>query len=74
MVVFGQNWFYSGKLVVFGQNGCIRAKNWLLFGLKLSKLVIFGQISCIRAKRLHSGKMVLFGLKLLYLGKLVVFG
>ena len=26
MVVFGQKWLYSGKVVVFGKCVCIRAK------------------------------------------------
>ena len=33
MVVFGQKWLYSGKAVVIGQNGCIRAKK-VEFGQK----------------------------------------
>ena len=70
MVVFGKvvevgrNWLYSGKIVVFGQSGCIRAmrlywgkvvvfgKMWLYSG----KVVVFRQSCCIRAKWLHSGK------------------
>ena len=32
-------WLYSAKMVVFGQNSCIR-----------DKVVVFGQIFCIRAK------------------------
>ena len=31
--------FYSGKMVVFGQSGCIHAKE-----------VVFGRSGCIRAK------------------------
>ena len=45
MIVFGQNWLYSGKsgcirakVVVFGKRGCIWAK-----------VVVLGQ-KCIRAK------------------------
>ena len=38
MVVFGLKWLSSGKVVVLGQNGCIRAK------------VVFGKSGCIRAK------------------------
>ena len=51
MVVFGLKWLSSGKVVVLGQNGCIRAK------------VVFRKSGCIRAKVvlirqkwLHSGK------------------
>ena len=70
MVVLGQKWLYSGKsclsrakllysrnVVVFGQNGCIRAK-----------VVVFGQSGCTRTnvvvfgqKWLCSGKVVVFG-------------
>ena len=60
MVVIGRKWFYSGKsgyikgkVVVFGQNGCIRAKvvvvgqNWIYSGKSGSiraKVVVFGQM------------------------------
>ena len=62
MVVFGQKWlysgrsgcipaiwFYSGKVVVFGQNGCIWARV-VVIGQQLLyiKVVVFGQIGCIR--------------------------
>ena len=62
--------WYSGKVVVFGQSCCIRAKV-VVFGQKWlysSQMVVFGQ------KSLYSGKMVLFGQKWLYSGKLVVSG
>ena len=46
VVLFGQNWLYSGKsgsnrakVVLFGQSGSIRAK-----------VVVFGQSGCFRAK------------------------
>ena len=39
MVVSGQKWLYSGKVVVFLKSGCIRAK-----------VVFFLKIGCIRAK------------------------
>ena len=65
MVVFGQNWLYSGKsgsiqakAVVFGQNGCIRAR-WFFW----EKVVEFGQSGCVRVK------VVVFGQKWLYWGK-----
>ena len=74
---------YSGKIVVFWQSGCIRAKV-VLFGkvvvfeqklLYSDKVVVFGQSGCIFAK------VVLFGLKWLCWGKsgcirakMVVFG
>ena len=44
--------FYSGKMVVFGESGSLRAK--LLYsgksGCNWAKVVVFGQSSCIRAK------------------------
>ena len=49
---------YSGKVVLFGQSGCIRAKvvvcgqKWLYS----VKVVIFGQCSCIWESVLCSGK------------------
>ena len=70
MVVFGQKLLYSGKLVVFGQRGGIRAG-----GCIWAKMIVLGQIwlywgeyGCIRAK------VVLFGKKWLYFGIMVVFG
>ena len=50
-------------MVVFGQRGCIRAKD-----------VVFGHIGYIRAFLLYSDRVVLFPQKLLYSGKVVVFG
>ena len=57
VVVFGQKWLNSGKLVVSGQIGCVRER-WLylgksgcyrakvvVFGIKV---VVFGQIGCSR--------------------------
>ena len=49
MVVFG-------KVVVFGQSGCSRAKV-VVFG---RKYFLIGQSGCIRAKWLYSGKVVVF--------------
>ena len=56
VVVFGQKWFYSGKVAVFGhvfghvfgQRGCIPEKVFV---------VVFGQ------NWLYSGKVVVFGQK-----------
>ena len=45
-------WLYSGKIVVFGQNCCIRTKV-VVFGLKWLYL---GKNGCIWAKWLYSGK------------------
>ena len=55
MVVFGQKWLYSGK------SGCICAKVFV-FGQKWLNL---GNSGCIRTKYLYSGKMIVFGQKLL---------
>ena len=64
-------YFYSGKVVVFGQkmlysskSGCIQLK-WLYSGRE----VLFGQNGCVRATRLYSGKVVVFARKLMYSGK-----
>ena len=62
-VVFGRKWLYSGKVVVFGQGCCIRAR--LLYS---GKVVVSGKGGCIRSK------VVVFGQKWLYSGKVVVFG
>ena len=63
VVLFGQEWLCSCKVVVFGQkllysgkSSCIRAKvvllgpKWLFSG----KVVLFGLIGCIREKWLYS--------------------
>ena len=64
MIVFGQKWLYSGKVVEFGQkylylctSGCNREKT-----------------GCIRAKWLYSGKVVVFEQKWLYSSKVDVLG
>ena len=44
MVVLEQKWSFSGKLVVFGQIGCIRA-NWLYLRKR----------GCIRVNWLYLG-------------------
>ena len=58
-------------MVVFWQNGCIRA-NWLYLGKigfirancwSSGKVVVIGQSGCNRAKWLSSGKVVVFGQK-----------
>ena len=63
MVVFEQNWLYSGK------NGCIRQS-----GCLGAKVVVIGQSGCVRGKFLYSGKVVVFGQKLFCWCKVVVFG
>ena len=45
-------WLYSGKVVVFGLGGCIRAKV-VVFG---QKWLYFGKSSCIGEKKLYSVK------------------
>ena len=45
MVVFEQKWLYSGKVVLFGQSGCSRAKG-VVFGQKClnsGKVILCGQ-------------------------------
>ena len=69
MVVFRQNWLYSGKrccvpgkLVVFRQIGCIRAK--LFYSGKVivcrQKLLCSGKNGCIRDKWLFFDKVAVF--------------
>ena len=50
MVVFGQKWLYSSKVVLFGQNGCIRAKEFVFRQklLYLGEVVVVGKSGCIR--------------------------
>ena len=64
VVVFGQKWLYSGKVVVFRKSCCIRVKvvvfgqKWFYFGKSgciRARKVVFGQSGCIREK------VVLFG-------------
>ena len=58
VVVFGQEWMYSCKVVVILQTGCVRAKvvvigqKWLYSGkiVNLGKDRLFRQNGCIRAK------------------------
>ena len=47
MVVFGQKWLYSEKVVEIGQSGCIAAKV-VVFG---RKMLYSGKSGCIRVKR-----------------------
>ena len=65
--------FYSGKVVIFEQSGCIRNKSGFIraevvvFGqkwLNLGKEVVFRQIVCDR-------KLVVFGQKVIVLGQSV---
>ena len=82
VVVFGQKWLYSGKIVcirakcfcsgkmiVIEEGGCIWPSIVVAFValLHLYKVVLFGQSCCIKAK------VVGFGQTWLYSGKVVVF-
>ena len=49
MVVFGQNWLYLDKVVLFGQIGCI----WVEV-VVIGKVVVFGQ------NWLYSDKVVVY--------------
>ena len=82
MVVFGHKWLYSGKLVLFWENGCNMAKVGFFGkgGYILAKWLYSGKSCCIRAKVfvlrkkwLYSGKSGCIRKKLLYSGKVVVF-
>ena len=82
MVVFGKSgficgkWLYSGKVVVFGQNGCIWAKV-VVFGQNgctWAKVVVSGQNGCIWAKVVAFWQSVCYLAKLLYLSNGVVIG
>ena len=64
MVVFGQKWLYSDKVVVFGQSGCNRAKS----GCNRTKWLCSDRSGGIRVKWLYSGK------KWLHSAKVVIFG
>ena len=56
VVVFGQKWLCSGKVVVLVQDGCKRAK-WLYSG----KMVVFGKkFFLFWQKWLKSGIVVVF--------------
>ena len=57
------NWLYSGKVVVFMQNGYIRA-SWIYLGriwCNGDNSLYFGRIGCVWANWLYSGKGVVFG-------------
>ena len=76
MVVFGQKWLYSIKVVVFGQSGCILSK-MVVFGKQWfysGKWLYSGTGGCILANLLHSGKSCCNREKGLCLGKVDVLG
>ena len=58
------------KVVLFGEKWFYSSKS----GFILVKVVLFGQSGSNQEKKFSSGNLVLFGQKLLYLGKVVVFG
>ena len=75
VIVFGQWWLYSGKVVEFEQNCCIRVKVVVF----VQKWLLSGKSGCIRANGLHWDKrncvqesgciranVVVFGQKWLY--------
>ena len=84
MVVFGQKWFYSGKVIVFGQK-CLYLGKIVVKGLKWFNsgksgciwarrinsaiVVVFVQICCFRAMCLSSGKNCCIGAKRVVLGQ-----
>ena len=56
VVVSWQEWLYSGKVVVFGKSGCIRAK-WLYS----AKVVVFGNVVVFGQSGSYRAKVVVFG-------------
>ena len=82
MVVFGQKWLHSGKVVLLEKkllylvkSGCIREKV-LVFGERVFFKgidVVFGTLYSGQ-KRLYSGKSLCILATRLYSGKVVVFG
>ena len=64
MVVFGEKWLYSGKVVLIGKNGCIPPK--LLYS---GRVVVFGQNVCFPGKRYYSGKSCCIWAKVVVFGQ-----
>ena len=62
MLELGQKWMYSGKVIVFGRGGCIRAK-WLYLD---KSGCIRVTVIVKRQKLLYSVKVVEFGQKWFY--------
>ena len=70
MVLFGQKWLYTSRVVVCNISGSIQAKS-VLFG----QSGCFRQNSCNLQKWLYSGKSCCFGAKVKFIRtKLIVFG
>ena len=68
VVVLGQKWLYSSKVVVFGKSGCIRAKCCFFW----QQWFYSGKSGCIRARGLYLGKIGCIRANLLFSGKVVV--
>ena len=64
MVVFKKKWLFSGKLVVFGQSGCIREKSARF----LAKVVVLGMYGCMQKRWLYMGKSCCIRLKVIVVG------
>ena len=61
----GKKRFYSGKVDIIGQSGCVWAKG-VLFGQRCSnwaKLVLFMQNGCILVKVVEIGQKLLYSCK-----------
>ena len=56
MVVFGQKWLSSGKMVVFGKVPILRQS-----GSIWAKVVVFGKVVVFEQKWFYSGKVVVIG-------------
>ena len=68
-------WLYSGKVVVFGQSGCILGKTGCIRQIRsfFTKLVVLGQTGCNRAKWLYSA-IWLYSDKDVVIRRMVIFG
>ena len=69
VVVCSQKWLFSGKMMFFPQDGCIR-EEWLYSGKGGCNRAeaVFGQSGCIRTRWLYSDKVAVFGQKWFYSG------
>ena len=70
MVVLGQKWLYSGKVVVFRQSGYI----WAGVVAFEQNCLYLGKSGCIRAKMVVFGQKWLYSCTFVYAGKVVVVG
>ena len=61
MVVFRQSGFFQAKVVLFGQNGCIRARCCIQAKYLYSgKVIVFRKSFCIPEKVVGFGKKMLY--------------